>query len=60
MISLFQKKTKIEKLKERYTLLMKLSFETALKDINKSEKIHQQADKLLNEIRYCSLQQTDK
>ncbi len=59
MISLFQKKSRIEKLKERYTLLMKRSFETALKDISKSKRIHQQADTLLNEIKYCSHQAAD-
>ena len=44
MISWFRKKSRIEKLKERYTSLMKRSYETALKDTDKSEKMHRQAD----------------
>ncbi len=60
MISLFRKKSRVEKLKERYTFLMKRSFETALKDTEKSEKMHRQADKIFQEIQYLSLQQSDK
>jgi hypothetical protein len=56
----FQKKSKIETLKEKYTLLMKKSFEIALKDKRKSEKIHSQADKIFQEIRYLSLRQANK
>ncbi|WP_347372933.1 Lacal_2735 family protein [Aequorivita sp. Q41] len=50
----FRKKSRIEKLKEKYRLLMKKSFETALKDEVKSEKMHQQADKIFQEIKYLS------
>jgi len=60
MIRWFRKKSRIEKLKERYTSLMKRSYETALKDTDKSEKIHHQADKLFQEIKYLSLQRNDK
>jgi len=60
MISWFRKKSRIEKLKERYTSLMKRSYETALKDTDKSEKIHYEADKLFQEIKYLSLQRNDK
>ncbi len=60
MISWFSRKSKIEKLKERYTLLMKKSYETALKDIKKSEKVHHQADKLFQEIKYLTFQHGDK
>ncbi|HLT48828.1 MAG TPA: Lacal_2735 family protein [Aequorivita sp.] len=60
MISWFRKKSRIEKLKERYTSLMKRSYETALKDTDKSEKMHRQADKLFQEIKYLSLQRNDK
>lgn len=56
----FKKKSRIETLKERYTFLMRKSFETALNDIQKSKKIHNQADKLFNEIKYLTLQKADK
>lgn len=58
MLGWFQKKTKIEKLKERYAFLMKKSYETALHDEIKSEKIHRRADKIFSEIKYLKLQQT--
>ncbi|SRX76146.1 Lacal_2735 family protein [Aequorivita antarctica] len=60
MISWFRKKSRVEILKERYTFLMKRSFETALKDTEKSEKMHRQADKIFQEIQYLSLQRSDK
>ncbi len=60
MISWFRKRSRIEMLKERYTHLMRKSFEVALKDTEKSERIHCQAVKLFQEIRYLSLQQSDK
>ncbi len=60
MRSWFRKKSKVEMLKERYTLLMKKSYETALKDIKKSEKVHHQADKIFQEIKYLTFQHGDK
>lgn len=60
MVSWFRKKSKVELLKERYTLLMKKSYETALRDCKKSEKIHRQANKLFQEIKYLTLQQVGK
>lgn len=60
MFNWFRKKTKVEKLKDRYALLMKKSYNTALSDLKKSEKVHYQADKLFQEIKYLSLQQGDK
>lgn len=59
-MSWFRKKSRVEKLKERYTFLMKRSFKTALKDTEKSEKMHRQANKIFQEIQYLSLQQCDK
>jgi len=56
----FRKKSKIEKLKKKYTFLMKQSFKTSLKDREKSDKIHRQADKIFKEIQYYSLQRGDK
>ncbi|MEH6764412.1 MAG: Lacal_2735 family protein [Aequorivita antarctica] len=60
MISWFRKKSRVEILKERYTFLMKRSFETALKDTEKSENMQRQADKIFQEIQYLSLQRSDK
>lgn len=59
MINWFKRKSRVEELKDRYTLLMRRSFEIALKDSEKSEKIHNQADKLFQEIQYLSLQRID-
>ncbi|MCB0465200.1 MAG: Lacal_2735 family protein [Aequorivita sp.] len=59
MTSWFRKKSKIEKLKVRYTYLMRRSFEMALKDTEKSEKLHRQADNLFKEIKQQSYQQVD-
>jgi len=56
----FRKKTKIEKLKEKYANLMRKSFEIARKDITKSKKIHRQADKLFEEISFLTFQQNKK
>lgn len=39
---------------------MKKSYETALRDCKKSEKIHRQANKLFQEIKYLTLQQVGK
>lgn len=56
----FKKKSRIEILKERYRFLMKQSFELALRDPNKSKKVHNQADKIFQEINYLSFKQADK
>lgn len=55
MTNLFRKKSKLEKLEEKYTLLMKKSFETSLKDVDKSELLQSQADKIKSEIKRLSL-----
>jgi len=60
MGSWFRKKPYLEKLKEKYTLLMKKSFEVAKRDIKESKKIHRQADELFQKIKYLTLQQADK
>lgn len=56
MLNLFRKKSRLEKLEERYTCLMRKSFKTALRDTEKSEELHRQADEILNEIHNLSLQ----
>lgn len=55
MIGWFKKKSKIENLKTRYRDLMKKSYEVSLKDPQKSEKVHRQADKIFQEIKYLSM-----
>ncbi|WP_313112164.1 Lacal_2735 family protein [Aequorivita sediminis] len=54
MTNMFRKKSKLEKLEEKYTLLMKKSFEASLKDIEKSESFQSQADKIKSEIQRLS------
>ena len=60
MMSWFRKKSKIERLETRYTFLMRKSYETSLRDTDKSESLHRQAVRLFQEINYLSLQQNDK
>lgn len=60
MYNWFRKKSRIEQLKERYKLLMKRSFELSSKDPEKSEKAHQQADRIFQEIQYLSFRKADK
>ena len=55
MLGWFQKKSKIDSLKIRYRDLMRKSFEVSLKDPQKSEKVHRQADKIFQEIKYLSM-----
>lgn len=59
-MSWFRKKSRVERLKIRYTYLMRRSYETSLKNAEKSESLHRQAVKLFQEINYLSLQQGDK
>jgi hypothetical protein len=59
MLSWFKKKTKMERLKKRYACLMRKSYETALRDERKSDKIHRRADKIFEEIKYLKLQNGD-
>lgn len=60
MMSWFRKKSRIERLETRYTYLMRRSYETSLRDTDKSERLHRQAVRLFQEINYLSLQQSDK
>ena len=56
MLNLFRKKSRLDKLKARYQYLMRRSFEMALKDAEKSERIHREADELYKEIKQSSYQ----
>lgn len=60
MTGWFKKKSRIEKLQQRYADLMRKSFNIALKDQEESEKMQEQAYKVFDEIRYLTLQKADK
>jgi len=60
MIEWFRKETRLDKLKKRYADLMKKSYKTALIDKSKSDKVHRQAYKIFEEIKYLSLKHADK
>lgn len=55
MLGWFKRKSKLERLKARYRELMHKSYEMSLNDPHKSDKIHRQADKIFEEIKYFSL-----
>lgn len=57
MIGWFKRKSKLEVLKTRYRELMKKSFDASLSDPKRSDKIHRQADKIFEEIKYLSLEE---
>jgi hypothetical protein len=59
-MALFRKKTRLEKLKKRYTDLMRQSYQTALKSREESEKIRQRAERIFDEIKYLSIRYADK
>lgn len=56
MFNFFRKKSRLEILKERYTRLMRRSYEIALRDRKKSERVHSQADKIYKEIQHLKFQ----
>ena len=51
MFRIFQPVSTLDRLKEKYSLLMKRSFETALYDKKRSDILHDKASKILDEIR---------
>ncbi len=55
MLEIFQKKSRLEVLKERYCYLMKKSYKTALTDLEKCEKFQNEATKIYSEINYLEL-----
>lgn len=55
-----KRKSRVEKLEQKYAELMKRSFKIALKDRQESEKAQKQAYKVFDEIRYLTLQKADK
>jgi len=59
-MNLFKKKSRIERLKDTYCLLMKKSFKASLKDKEKSEAVQKEAKKVYEEIQYLSMQLADK
>lgn len=55
MLGWFKKRSRLDTLKARYRELMHKSYEVSLNDPKKSDKIHRQADKIFEEIKYFSL-----
>ncbi len=56
-MDIFRKKSRLERLKDRYRALMKKSFKKSLKNPEESEAVHREADKIYEEIKYLSMQQ---
>ena len=51
MFRIFEPASTLDRLKEKYSLLMKRSFETALYDRKKSDLLNEKACKILREIK---------
>ncbi len=54
-MNLFRKKTKLEILQEKYRNLMRKSFKVALTDMEKCEKVQNEANKIYKEINYLKV-----
>tara|TARA_R100000935_G_scaffold9625_1_gene19541 strand:+ start:24808 stop:24990 length:183 start_codon:yes stop_codon:yes gene_type:complete len=55
-----KRKSRVEKLEQKYAELMRKSFKIALKNKDESEKVQKQAYKVFDEIKYLTLQNADK
>ena len=55
-----KRKSRVEKLEQKYAELMRKSFRIALKNKDESEKVQKQAYKVFDEIKYLTLQNADK
>ncbi|WP_378177257.1 Lacal_2735 family protein [Aquimarina sp. SS2-1] len=53
-----KEKTNLEKLKKKYCRLMKTAYNLAIKDKEKSDRLHEEASKILQEIKKIE-QQSD-
>lgn len=56
----FKRETKLDKLKKRYSELMRKSYEVAIKDKNKSDFFHEKAEEILDKIKSYRYQYADK
>lgn len=56
----FKRETKLDKLKKRYSELMRKSYEVALRDKKKSDFFHEKAEEILDEIKSYRYQYADK
>ncbi|WP_157632645.1 Lacal_2735 family protein [Cochleicola gelatinilyticus] len=56
----FKKRTRLDILKKKYQELMRKSYEVALNDEEKSDRLNKQAQKIFDEIRYMSMKYADK
>lgn len=54
LLDWFRRKTELEKLKERYSRLMKKSYHTALYNKQKSDEINREARQLYSKIKKLS------
>ncbi len=60
MPTFFKRKTRLEKLQEKYTGLMRKSFSTSLHDRERSNEVKKKAKEVFKEIEYLSLTHADK
>lgn len=59
MFRLFEPRSTLEKLQEKYTFLMRRSFELALEDKQRSDLLNDKACKILEEIRRMERDQSN-
>jgi hypothetical protein len=57
MFRLFEPRSTLEKLQEKYSFLMRRSYELALIDKNRSDMLNDKARKILQEIRRMEVNQ---
>jgi hypothetical protein len=60
MTHLFNRKTRLQKLQQRYGNLMRTSFECAVKNTSKSFEAKKKANEIFEEIEYLTLKRADK
>lgn len=58
MFTWLKNKTELQKLQYSYCKLMKSAYKLALKDKDKSDQLHQEADKILTQIKRIEGQST--
>lgn len=56
----FKKQTRLDILKKKYQELMRRSYQVALTDAEKSDRLNKQARKIFDEINYMSMKYADK
>ena len=56
----FKKKTRLEKLQNKHRILMRTSFECAIRNNSKSTRAKKKANEVFEEIEYLTLKRADK